>query len=751
MDKEPRSTPELLSQHGLSEEEYSLIQRILGREPTYTELGIFSVMWSEHCSYKSSRNLLKKLPSKGKRVLQGPGENAGIITIGEGWAVVFKIESHNHPSMIEPYQGAATGVGGILRDIFTMGARPLALLNSLRFGPLSRARNRLLLEGVVAGIAGYGNCVGIPTIGGEIYFHECYQDNILVNVMALGIVREDKIYRGIARGIGNLVVYVGAKTGRDGIHGATMASEEFTEGTEQKRPTVQVGDPFLEKLLLEACLEVMEQGLIIGIQDMGAAGLTCSSVEMASRAGTGMELDLDRVPCREPDMDPYEIMLSESQERMLLVVPESHLEEVTKIFNKWDLEAKVLGQVIADPVLRVRHKGKLVAELPIQALTREAPVYRRPRRRPRYLDRLRQLDAAVLPEPRDYNEVLLKLVSHPNCASKEWVYRQYDHQVRTNTLILPGADAAAIRIKGTGKAIGLTVDGNSRYCFLDPYQGARIAVAEASRNLACIGAEALGVTDCLNFASPERPTVMWYFEQTIRGLREACRTLRLPIVSGNVSFYNETSGGKGVYPTPVIGMVGLIEDERNICTHHFKQVGDLIILLGITYPELGGSEYLAIYHNLEQGSPPKLRWDQERPIQEMVRRAVRHGCLSSAHDCAEGGLAIALAEACLGQVEGGYGIRIELPDWGLRPDALLFSESQSRIIISIREDELNRIKRMAKRFGVPWRIIGQVVPEGRFEIKLEGRGTLVDLSFEDLKSHWQRTLPDYLAQIGEVS
>jgi phosphoribosylformylglycinamidine synthase len=752
MCSEHNLTPELIAQHGLSPNEYKRILTLLGREPTYTELGIFSVMWSEHCSYKSSKLLLKKLPTKGKKVLQGPGENAGIISLGNGLALVFKIESHNHPSLIEPYQGAATGVGGILRDIFTMGARPIALLDSLRFGPLTQPKNRYLLEGVVAGIAGYGNCIGVPTVGGEVYFHKCYQNNILVNVMALGIVKEDRIFRGKAQGVGNLVIYVGAKTGRDGIHGATMASEEFSSSEEQKRPTVQVGDPFTEKLLLEACLELMKHDYITGIQDMGAAGLTCSSVEMANRGGTGIELDLDKVPCREAGMTPYEIMLSESQERMLLVAPASQVKEIITIFNKWDLEAVVLGRVIAEPILRIRHKGELVAELPIRPLTEEAPVYRRRTKKPRYLENLQRLSLNDLPLPRDYGEVFLKLISDPNSACKEWIYQQYDHMVRTNTIILPGADAGAIRIKGTQIAVGLTVDGNSRYCFLDPYLGARIAVAEASRNLACIGAQAIGVTDCLNFGNPERPTVMWYFEQTILGIREACRTLKLPVISGNVSFYNETRGGEGVYPTPVIGMVGIINDEQNTCTHWFKEEGDLVVLLGETYPELGGSEYLALWHGRDQGKPPKLRWDRERPVQEMVRNAIKRGYLTSAHDCSEGGLAIALAEGCFPPpyVESGYGAQIVLPDQGLRPDVLLFSESQSRIIVSLNAKNLSRLKRLSRKYAIPLQIIGQVIPD-KFRIEIEGWGEIWNLSVAELRTHWQTGITRYLSQDYQAS
>src|ERR1041385_1821697 len=537
---QPAVTAELVAAHGLTADEYLKMVKALGREPNYTELGVFSVMWSEHCSYKSSRYYLKNLPTEGRHVLQGPGENAGVVDIGGGLAVAFKMESHNHPSFIEPYQGAATGVGGILRDIFSMGARPLASLDSLRFGAIDHPRTRYLLSGVVAGIGGYGNCIGVPTLGGECYFDECYNANILVNAFTLGLVKKNRIFTGIARGTGNPVIYVGSKTGRDGIHGATMASESFSEEKEQRRPTVQVGDPFTEKLLLEACLELMETDFIIGIQDMGAAGLTSSSSEMAGRGGAGIELNLSAVPLRESGMTPYEILLSESQERMLLVARSGKEEEVQKIFERWDLDAVVIGRVTDDRMYRALYDGKEVVRIPVGALTSEAPIYQRPAERPAAMDEVQRLDLDSVPVPADLTTALKLLLDSPNIASKEWVYRQYDHLVRSNTVVGPSADAAVIRVKGVKQGLALTVDGNGRYCFLDPYVGGILAVAEAARNLACVGARPLGLSDCLNFGSPERPEVMWQFAQVIDGMRDACVTLGVPVVSGNVSFYNET-------------------------------------------------------------------------------------------------------------------------------------------------------------------------------------------------------------------
>src|SRR5689334_15674742 len=589
----------VLERHGVTRDEYERIVSFMGREPNLTELGIYSVMWSEHCSYKSSRVHLKTLPTEGPQVLQGPGENAGAVDIGNGLAAVFKIESHNHPSFIEPYQGAATGVGGIIRDIFTMGARPIALMNSLRFGSLNSPSTRRLLEGVVAGIAGYGNSIGIPTIGGEIAFEPCYAGNPLVNVFCLGIAKASEIIKGVASGVGNAVYYVGAKTGRDGIHGETMASAEFDDKSAEKRPAVQVGDPFMEKLLLEACLEVMKTDTLIGIQDMGAAGLTCSTTEMGSRGGAGVEIDVARVPQRESGMTPYEIMLSESQERMLLVVKRGREAEVERIFDKWDLHASHIGEVTTDGMLRVKERGKVVAEIPNRALTDEAPVYRRPMSEPEYLREVRTLDLDTL-GPRhagvDQTAALLALLGSPAIGSKRWVYQQYDHMVRTNTINMPGMGAGVVRIKDTDRALAMSVDGNGRYCYLDPRRGAMLAVAEAARNVACAGARPLGATNCLNFGNPERPPIMWQFARAVEGIGEACRALGVPITGGNVSLYNETDGA-AIYPTPVIGIVGVLERADRVIGGRFRESGDVVILLGEGRGELGGSEYLKLVYD----------------------------------------------------------------------------------------------------------------------------------------------------------
>ncbi|MET0224233.1 MAG: phosphoribosylformylglycinamidine synthase subunit PurL, partial [Terrimicrobium sp.] len=703
---QPLVTPEVVASHGLTPEEYRKIVKLLGREPNHTELGVFSVMWSEHCSYKSSRHYLKRLPTEGLQVLQGPGENAGVVDIGDGLAVAFKMESHNHPSFIEPYQGAATGVGGILRDIFTMGARPIASLNSLRFGSIDHPRTRYLLSGVVAGIGGYGNCIGVPTVGGEVYFDECYDANILVNAFTLGIAKKKRIFTGVARGVGNPLIYVGSKTGRDGIHGATMASESFSEEKEQRRPTVQVGDPFTEKLLLEACLELMETDCIVGIQDMGAAGLTSSSSEMAARGGNGIELDLSFVPLREQGMTPYEILLSESQERMLLVAKKGTEDEVKRIFDKWDLDAVVIGRVTDDRQFRALFDGVEVVSIPISALTKEAPVYQRPVERPKLQDQLEQFDLSNLAEPADLGSTVKLLIGSPNIASKEWVYRQYDHFVRSNTVVAPGADAAVIRLKGTEKGLALTVDGNSRYCYLDPYVGGALAVAEAARNLACVGARPLGLTDCLNFGSPENPEVMWQFSRVIEGMRDACIALKIPVVSGNVSFYNETDGVP-IYPTPTVGMVGVVGKIARVVTPWFKAAGDVVVLLGRTREELGGSEYLKIVHGLVKGTPPWIDLRLEQAVQSCCVAAIEKGILRSAHDISDGGIAIALAECCISGPEKPLGVRIEMREM-IRGDALLFSESQSRIVVSVAEENLEQLREVAAGHHVPMQIIGAV-------------------------------------------
>jgi len=756
-------TKDIIERHGLTEEEYRRIVHILHREPNLVELGIFSVMWSEHCSYKSSRIHLKKFPTTGSRVLQGPGENAGAIDIGDGLAAVFKMESHNHPSFIEPYQGAATGVGGILRDIFTMGARPVALLDSLRFGDLDIPRNRYLFAGVVSGIAGYGNCVGIPTVGGEVYFDEIYNKNILVNVFALGIVKRERIFKGVAEGVGNPIIYVGSKTGRDGIHGATMASDVFDESSEAKRPTVQVGDPFTEKLLLEACLEAMERGLIVGIQDMGAAGLTSSSCEMAGRAGTGVDIHIDRVPTREAGMTPYEVMLSESQERMLIVARKGQEEDLLRIFEKWDLDAVVIGEVADHKRMRVFDRGIVVADVPVSALTEEAPVYRRPASPPSYLEIVRDLDIDNVPLPEDLNMVLLRLLSTPTIASKEWIYRQYDHMVRTDTVVLPGSDAAVIRIKGTNRAIAMTTDCNSRYCFADPYMGAAIAVAEAARNIACSGGEAVALTDCLNFGNPERPEIMWQFQQAIEGISEVCRRFQIPVVSGNVSFYNETNG-ISIYPTPVIGMVGIIEDVSKRMTHYFKEEGDWIILLGKNLEEIGLSEYLKEIHHKIRGVPPQLDLLLEKKVQELCLRGIRQGIVKSAHDISEGGLAVAIAECCMcpgaSYTDTGYGpsfrtgglrvgqytcigAEIELED-DIRPDALFFGETQSRIVITVGQDNVGEIEEMGMEMDVPVKTIGKVGGE-RLVIR-QGRSVLIDIPVKEMMKVWNSAIPKLLGE-----
>jgi phosphoribosylformylglycinamidine synthase subunit PurL len=734
--KQPRVNAELVASHGITPDEYQKIIQILGREPNYTELGVFSVMWSEHCSYKSSRQYLKSLPTEGSHVLQGPGENAGVVDIGDGLAVAFKMESHNHPSFIEPYQGAATGVGGILRDIFTMGARPIASLNSLRFGRIDHPRTPYLVSGVVAGIGGYGNCIGVPTIGGEVYFDECYDANIVVNAFTLGITKKKRIHTGLAKGVDNPVMYVGSKTGRDGIHGATMASESFSEEKEQRRPTVQVGDPFTEKLLLEACLELMDHDYLIGIQDMGAAGLTSSSTEMAGRGGAGIELDLSAVPLREQGMTPYEILLSESQERMLLVAKAGTEAEIKRIFDKWDLEAVVVGRVTNDNEFRATFNGVQVARIPISALTKEAPVYNRPAERPKTQDDLEQLDLSAIAEPRDLGATLKLMLAAPNLASKDWVYRQYDYYVRSNTVVAPGADAAVVRIKGTDKGLALTVDGNSRYCFLDPYVGGALAVAEAARNLACVGARPIGLTDCLNFGSPENPAVMWQFARVIQGMRDACIALKVPVVSGNVSFYNETDGIP-IYPTPTIGMVGILPKVDRVITPWFKAAGDIVVLLGRTREELGGSEYLKFIHNLVRGTPPWIDLKLEQAIQNCCLEAIDKGILRSAHDISDGGLAVALAECCIGGPDKPLGVRTEIREM-IRGDALLFSESQSRILVSMQEKDLGQLQEIASGHAVPLQVIG-AVGGSRFSIQ-----PILQLPVDELQSIWSSALGDRL-------
>ncbi|MFW6160986.1 MAG: phosphoribosylformylglycinamidine synthase subunit PurL [Acidobacteriota bacterium] len=730
----------IIKDHNLTEEEFQKIVELIGREPNLTELGIFSLMWSEHCSYKSSKNHLKKFPISGERVIQGPGENAGIIDIGEGMAAVFKIESHNHPSFIEPYQGAATGVGGILRDIFTMGARPIALLDSLRFGPLENQKNKVIMEGVVSGISGYGNSTGVPTVGGEVYFNKCYSLNPLVNVFCLGLARKNKIFYAKAEGIGNPVLYVGSKTGRDGIHGATMASAEFDDDFEQKRPNVQVGDPFKEKLLLEACLEIMAKDLIIGIQDMGAAGLTCSTTEMASKSGAGIEIDLDLVPQREEDMTPPEIMLSESQERMLLVAKKDKVEEIQKIFSKWDLDAVVIGKVVEGGQLKVKYKSQVVVDIPVNAVVNLCPVYHREGKEP--TERKANVLTKLPPAPINLEQDFLRLLSSPTIACKEWIYRQYDHMVQINTVFLPGADASLLRLKGKKKAIAISLDGNSLYCRLEPKKGGKIAVAEACRNLTCVGAYPVGVTNCLNFGNPEKPEVMWEFKEVVEGIAEACRDFNIPITGGNVSFYNET-GGKSIFPTPVVGVVGLIDDIKLTVDPGFKEEGDFIFLIGNTREELGGSEYLKEIHRQELGPVPEIDLELEKKVQLLCRQAINKKLLRSAHDLSEGGLAAAISESCFWSPRKlGSTIYLE-------PDQLahvfLFSESQSRILVSLKKEK--DFLALSQEVRVPVSRLGQT--GGKMISFIQGDKSILSVPVEQAYFAWKNSLPNLFNLLGE--
>ncbi|MBI0579625.1 phosphoribosylformylglycinamidine synthase subunit PurL [Neobacillus cucumis] len=744
MEQHNEPTPEQIYEQkiyremGLTEEEFDKVIEILGRKPNYTETGIFSVMWSEHCSYKNSKVVLRRFPTSGPHVLQGPGEGAGIVDIGDQQAVVFKIESHNHPSAIEPYQGAATGVGGIIRDVFSMGARPIALLNSLRFGELDNPKTKYLFENVVAGIAGYGNCMGIPTVGGEIYFDSSYEGNPLVNAMCVGLIDHDQIQKGVAKGIGNPVIYVGAATGRDGIHGATFASEELSENSEAKRPAVQVGDPFMEKLLLEATLELIASGHVVGIQDMGAAGLTSSSSEMASKAGNGIELNLDLVPQREKGMSAYEMMLSESQERMLVVAKKGKEAEVGKIFNKWGLHSAVIGRVTDDNQLRIQHKGEVVAEIPADKLAEDAPVYCKPSKVAPYYEKYSSLDpAAEFEEPKDFNSILKQLLASPTIASKEWVYQQYDYMVRTNTAVIPGSDAAVVAIRGTRKALAMTTDCNGRYVYLDPFTGGAIAVAEAARNVVCSGAEPLAITDNLNFGSPEKPEIFWQFEKAADGISEACRQLETPVIGGNVSLYNE-SIGEAIFPTPTIGMVGLIKDIEHITTQEFKKDGDFIFLVGETKAEIGGSEYQKLVTGKIEGRPPQLNLEFERNIQAFTLKVIQEGLVQSAHDAAEGGLAVAIAESC---ISGNSGAEIQLTD-ELRTDISLFSETQSRIVLSVLKEHVEKVQEIAKLMQVPIMEIGKV--RGK-KLSISHNGEIViSQPIADLSEAWRNAIPDIM-------
>jgi phosphoribosylformylglycinamidine synthase II len=736
---EPKVTLDLALAHGLTSEEYDRIIRRLGREPTFTELGLFSSLWSEHCAYKHSRVFLRTLPTEASHVLQGPGENAGIVDLGGDLALAFKIESHNHPSFIEPFQGAATGVGGILRDIFTMGARPIAVLDSLRFGDPNDQRTRRLIEGVVSGISWYGNCFGVPNLGGEVGFATEYGGNPLVNAMAVGLVRRDRVFKARAEGVGNPVFYVGAKTGRDGIHGATMASATFEADAEERRPTVQMGDPFTEKLLLEACLEAMATGAIVGIQDMGAAGLACACSEMPARAGTGMEVELSRVPQREPGMTPYEIMLSESQERMLLVAARGRESEIRDIFAKWELDAVAIGVVTGDGVLRVKNHGRVVAEVPVKALADEAPAYDKPTTRPDWQDALARVDLLALPTPLEPDAALLALLAAPGIASKEWVYRQYDQQVGINTLVLPGSDAGVLRIKGSRKAVALTTDCNARFVYLNPRLGAAMAVAEAARNLSASGARPLGVTDCLNFGSPERPEILWQFKEAVIGIGDACRALEIPVVGGNVSFYNETLG-QAILPTPVIGMAGLLDDAEARCTQWFDADGDRVALLGPEEVSLGGSEYLWVMHRRVAGHLAPLELGVERAAQEACRAAIGARLLRSAHDVSEGGIAVALAESCVSGPTP-VGAEIEL-DSELPLPLMLFGEGPSRIVVTVRAGAERHFEQLMREFAVPWRWIGHVGGE-RLVIK-RGGARVIDLAVDRCALAWRTGFERYV-------
>jgi len=706
---EPRVDLDLALKHGLTEEEYGMVLKVLGRVPTYTELGIYSVMWSEHCSYKNSIAVLKTLPRSGGRLLVNAGsENAGLVDIGGGFAVAFKIESHNHPSAVEPYQGAATGVGGIMRDIFTMGARPIAGLNSLRFGNLDNDRTKHLLKGVVKGIGDYGNSFGVPTVGGEVYFDPCYQENPLVNAMAVGIVRHGQWASAIAKGAGNPVMIVGSATGRDGIHGATFASEEISDSSEAKRPSVQVGDPFTEKLLLEASLEAIRSGFVVGIQDMGAAGITCSTSEMSAKGKSGMRINLDRVPAREDNMSAYELLLSESQERMLVVVKKGYEQDVKMIFDKWDICAEIIGDVIDEDRLEISYHGEVVADVSAESLVLGggAPVYIRETREPEYLKATRVLDEESLLEPGDLSKVLLALLSSPSVSSKRWVYEQYDSMVRTNNIVLTQGDAAVVYIKEAARALALTTDCNSRYVYLNPYAGGMIAVAEAARNVVCTGATPLAITNCLNFANPYKPDVYWQFREAVRGMADACRVFDTPVTGGNVSFYNEAPTAS-IYPTPVIGMLGVIENLDMIRSSGFKRAGDSIILLGSNVGHLGGSEYLATIHGVVAGDAPKIDLVIEKKVQQVCLQAIEAGIIQSAHDCSEGGLAVTLAECCISS-RGSLGSTVRLSKQGIRVDKLLFGEDQSRIVVTTRPEDGKELLTQANRVGVRADTIGTV-------------------------------------------
>ncbi|OBW51688.1 phosphoribosylformylglycinamidine synthase II [Solibacillus silvestris] len=719
----------LYADMGMSDAEFDLAIEKLGRIPNWTETGLFSVMWSEHCSYKKSKPVLRKFPTKGPQVLQGPGEGAGIVDIGDEQAVVFKMESHNHPSAIEPYQGAATGVGGIIRDVFSMGARPIAMLNSLRFGELKSARGKYLFEEVVAGIAGYGNCIGIPTVGGEIGFDPCYEGNPLVNAMCVGLIDHKDIQKGIAAGVGNTVMYVGAKTGRDGIHGATFSSEELTEDTEESRSAVQVGDPFMEKLLLEACLEVVKSDALVGIQDMGAAGLTSSSAEMASKAGTGVEMNLDLVPQRETNMSAYEMMLSESQERMLIVVKTGREDEIKAIFDKYDLDAVAVGRVTEDKMLRLLHKGEVVAEVPADALAEDAPVYNMPDAEPAYFAEYQAMENTE-PNVTDYKETLTALLKAPTIASKEWVYDQYDYQVRTNTVVAPGSDAAVLRVRGTNKGLAMTTDCNARYIYLDPTTGGKIAVAEAARNIVCSGGQPLAITDCLNFGNPEKPEIFWQIQKSADGIAEACLALDAPVIGGNVSMYNERSG-EAVYPTPTIGMVGLVKDLAHVTTQEVKAAGDVVYIVGDTKTEFGGSELQKLVEGGISGKAPSIDLTVEAARQQSILEAIQAGLVQSAHDVSEGGVAVALAEKTF--AAKGLGLDVALTGSAI---TALFAESQSRFVLTVKAEHAEGFETIVKDAQK----IGTVTDDANIKITGEA-GVLVEGTVEEFRSAWKGAIP----------
>jgi phosphoribosylformylglycinamidine synthase len=746
---DPVITPALVAEHGLTPDEYDRLVGLLGRVPTFTELGIVSALWNEHCSYKHSRPVLRTLPTSAPYVLQGPGENAGVIAVGDGIAVAFKIESHNHPSAVEPYQGAATGVGGILRDVFTMGARPIALLNSLRFGELDHPRTRWLVAGVVKGIGDYGNCMGVPTVAGDVVFDDAYAGNPLVNAMCVGVLREDELIRARAEGVGNSIIAVGARTGRDGIHGASFASEDLSHESDAKRPRVQVGDPFTEKLLLEASLELIRSGHIVAIQDMGAAGLTSSSAEMAARGDVGVEIDVTRMPLREEGMTPYEILLSESQERMLVVARRGHENAVRDILTKWDLNAAVIGAVIAEPVYRVREGDRVVAEFPGSRLVTDCPVYHPGARESEAIRTLRLRDVSAIaerPEEADPMWTLRQLLSSPTIASKTWIVRQYDSTVQANTIQGPGpSDAAVIRLRGSHRALALKTDCNGRYVYLDPRVGGRIAVAESARNVACAGARPMAITNCLNFGNPKKPDVFFQFREAVAGMGEACRALGTPVTGGNVSFYNESPTG-AVYPTPTIGMVGVLDDIRHATTARFTTQGHAIVLLGECTNELGGSEYLRWIHDQVAGPPPHCELDAERRLIDVLLEAIHAGTVASAHDCSDGGLAVALSECCMMDGEASFGATVDLSRWRELPlRSLLFGEAQGRVIVSTPDPEA--VCAIARRHGVPASEIGRVAEaDGSLGIQVADRRYSVPVA--TLARAYHEAIPAMMSRVG---